>query len=204
MELLQLLTTDGILQYGGISLLIFVIFAETGLFFGIIFPGDYLVFTAGLVCKTDILPVSIYTLVISLIAAAILGSITGYFTGKYLGSKLFLKNDSWFFKKQHLEKTKLFYDKYGASTLIIGRFLPIIRTFSTILAGAVNMDFKQFAFFSTLGAVLWIGSLAPLGYLTGKLFPNVIDYLHYIIIAFLIATTIPVYKFFKNVKNLND
>ena len=110
----ELLTnSEKLIAYGGISLLLLVVFAETGLFFGFFLPGDYLLFTAGLLCGTDMLDVSIYSLTILVIVAAVAGDFTGYITGKYFGYKLFEKKESVFFRKEYLSKTETFFNKIG-------------------------------------------------------------------------------------------
>lgn len=117
--------------------MLLVIFAETGLFFGFIFPGDALLFTAGVYCGSTDLSVNIYLLVITVALAAMLGNLTGFVTGKFLGKKLFFKKDSLFFKQRYLEKARAYYDKHGGLALIGGRFIPVVRTFVPILAGAI-------------------------------------------------------------------
>ena len=186
-----LMNSERLIAYGGLTLLLIVVFAETGLFFGFFLPGDYLLFTAGLLCGTDLLYVSIYTLTLSVIAAAMLGDYTGYATGRMFGRKLFERKDSFFFKKEYLTKTEVFFKKYGNGSLIIGRFFPIVRTFAPILAGTVKMDFKKFSIANITGGILWVGTLIPIGYYIGKNHPEVMDYLGYIILAFIILTSIP-------------
>jgi len=189
-----LLNSEKLIAYGGITLLLIVIFAETGLFFGFFLPGDYLLFTAGILCGTDVLDVSIYSLTILLIMAAILGDYTGYASGKYFGHKLFSRKDSLFFKKEYLLKTEAFFKRYGNVSLIIGRYFPIIRTFAPILAGSVNMDFKKFSLANISGGILWVVTLVPTGYYFGKNYPQVMDYLGYIILTFTALTSIPLIK----------
>lgn len=190
----KLLNSQDIILYGGFTLLLIVVFAETGLFIGFFLPGDYLLFTAGLLCGTSALNVSIYNLVACVTLAAVCGDFTGYFTGRFLGKRLFQKEDSFFFKKKYLEKTRAFYRKYGAATLILGRFLPIIRTFAPILAGAVDVELRKFTIFNVVGAVLWVWTLVPIGYFLGKTFPEIINYVGYFIIGFVIITTIPLLR----------
>lgn len=194
------LLTDSkeLIQYGGLSLLGLVVFAETGLIFGFIFAGDYLLFTAGLLCGIGVFKASIVAVTSTIAVMAILGSIVGYYTGLWAGEKLMQKPDSYFFKKAHVEKTKVFYEKYGIVTLLVGRFLPIIRTFSPIFAGIICLPFPQFLWVSIVGAVLW-SLLAPLGYFLGVRFPQIINYLEYIILFFIVITSIPVFRFFKKI-----
>lgn len=181
-----------LLREGGFYLLLFVIFAETGLLIGFFLPGDYLLFLAGMFVATNSLDVSITTLIIGLITAAVLGNFTGYWFGRRTGPILYNKKESLFFKKRYLIAAEQYYKKQGAFALIMGRFVPIVRTFAPIFAGVVKMDFKKFAFYNISGGILWITSLTLLGYLLGKRFEKEInDYLLYIIVGFIVITTIP-------------
>jgi membrane-associated protein len=176
-----LINSERLIQTGGLILLLIVVFAETGIFFGFIFPGDALLFTAGILCGTKDLSVNIYLLIILVCLAAIAGNATGYATGKYLGRRLFHKKDTLFFKQKHLETTKLFYRKYGGISLIAGRFIWIVRTFVPILAGAIDMNFWKFNYYNVIGAVIWVGSLISLGYLLGRQIPEAAQNIEYII-----------------------
>ncbi len=189
----QLTDPQSIIQYGGLALLLFVVFAETGLLIGFFLPGDSLIFISGLICvsRPELLDVNLLTLIISLSIAAIMGNVVGYWFGYKVGPPLFTRKDSLIFKKKYLETTKTFYDKNGGKTLIIGRFLPIIRTFAPILAGVIKLDFKKFMFYNIVGAVAWIASLCSLGYYLGS-YKIVQDNVGYIVIALIIITAIPV------------
>ena len=181
-----------LLREGGFYLLLFVIFAETGLFFGFFLPGDYLLFLAGMFVATDRLDVSIYVLIAGLIAAAIAGNFVGYWFGKKTGPVLYQRKDSFFFKKRFLLAAENYYRKQGAFALIMGRFIPIVRTFAPIIAGIVRLDYRKFAFYNISGAFLWISSLTLLGFFLGRKFEKEInDYLLYIIVGFILITTIP-------------
>jgi membrane-associated protein len=176
-----LVNSERLIQTGGLILLLIVVFAETGIFFGFIFPGDALLFTAGILCGTKDLQTNIFLLIILLCIAAITGNATGYLTGKYLGRTLFHKKDTFFFKQKHLETTKIFYKKYGGISLIAGRFIWIVRTFVPILAGAIDMNFWKFNYYNVVGAVIWVGSLVSLGYLLGRQIPESAQNIEYII-----------------------
>ncbi len=188
----QLTDPESIIHYGGLTLLLFVVFAETGLLVGFFLPGDSLIFIAGMICVShnDLLGVNIFVLVILLSIAAILGNITGYWFGKKVGTSLFNRKDSILFKKKYLEITRDFYEKNGGKTLILGRFLPIIRTFAPILAGVISVDLKKFMIYNILGAFSWITLLAGGGYYLGT---NrwVQNNLGSIVIGFIIITLIP-------------
>jgi membrane-associated protein len=181
-----------LLREGGFYLLLFVIFAETGLFFGFFLPGDYLLFLAGMFVATGKLDVSIYILIIGLIAAAVCGNFVGYWFGNKTGPVLYQRDDTFFFKKKYLKAAEVYYRKQGAFALIMGRFIPIVRTFAPIIAGIVKLDFNKFAFYNISGAFLWITSLTLLGFFLGRSFEKEIDdYLLYIIVGFILITTIP-------------
>lgn len=181
-----------VLREGGFYLLLFVIFAETGLFFGFFLPGDYLLFLAGMFVATDRLDVSIFILILGLIVAAVLGNYVGYWFGRKTGPLLYQRKDSFFFKQRYLRAAEAYYNKQGAFALIMGRFIPIVRTFAPIFAGVVRLDYKKFSFYNITGAILWITSLTLLGYFLGRKFAQEInDYLLYIIIGFVVVTALP-------------
>ncbi|HEY1009199.1 MAG TPA: DedA family protein [Daejeonella sp.] len=181
-----------LLREGGFYLLLFVVFAETGLFFGFFLPGDYLLFLAGMFVATNRLDVSIYVLICGLITAAVAGNFVGYWFGKKTGPVLYHRDDSIFFKKRFLRAAEDYYKKQGAFALIMGRFIPIVRTFAPIIAGIVRLDYRKFAFYNISGAFLWITSLTLLGFFLGRKFEKEInDYLLYIIVGFILITTIP-------------
>jgi len=188
----QLLDPEKLLREGGFYLVVFVIYAETGLFFGFFLPGDYLLFLAGMFVATGKLDVNIAVLLAGLCIAAISGNFTGYWFGRKTGPVLYTRKDSFFFKKRYLKAAEDYYHKQGAFALIMGRFVPIVRTFAPIFAGVVKLDFKKFALYNVVGGVIWICSLTLLGYFLGKRFEKEInDYLLYIIIGFILITTIP-------------
>ncbi len=191
-----------LIMIGGLILLLVIIYLETGFFLGLILPGgDYLVFTAGLLAGTHFLDISIFVLVPSMIGAAILGDFTGYTKGKWLGKKLFDKEENKYFKKSYILKSEQFYQKYGMGAFILGRFLPVVRTLVPMLAGASRLSLIRFSLNNVLGAVIWIGSLAPLGYFLGNKFPGMIDYSIYFLIGFVVLASSPVLiTFFKSMK----
>ncbi|MBD3749828.1 MAG: DedA family protein [Sphingobacteriales bacterium] len=201
--LTKLSDAQQIIQKGGFYFILFVVFAETGLFFGFFLPGDYLLFLAGMFVATGRLDVGILTMLIGLIAAASLGNFVGYWFGLRTGPMLYKKKDSLFFKKKYLKAAELYYRKQGAFALIMGRFVPIVRTFAPIFAGVVRLEIKRFALLNFAGAILWVSSLTLLGYFLGREFENEIDkYLSYIIFGFIFITTIPLLSAFFR-RNLN-
>ena len=197
-NLMQIIDPEFLIKYGGISLLAFIIFAETGLFFGFFFPGDSLLFIAGLMSGTEYLPSHISLLVTILCVSAFLGNTVGYIFGKKIGEALYDKPDSLFFKKKYITMTRDFYAKHGGKAIILGRFAPFIRTFAPILAGTAGIDFKKFTLYNLIGAVLWIPTFLLAGFLLGKTFPQVKDYLHYITAGIILISLIPVVMTFIN------
>ncbi|MXV17513.1 DedA family protein [Hufsiella ginkgonis] len=195
----QVIDPERLLREGGFYLLLFVVFAETGLFFGFFLPGDYLLFLAGMFSATGKLNISITILIVCLIVAAVTGNFVGYWFGRRTGPLLYQRKDSFFFKKKYLIAAEEYYHKQGAVALILGRFIPIVRTFAPIFAGVVQLDFKKFAFYNITGAILWISSLTLLGFLLGRRFEKEIDdYLLYIIFGFIAITAVPlILAFFK-------
>lgn len=184
-----------LIQYGGIFLLLLIIFLETGVFLGLVLPGgDYLIFTAGLLCGTHYLDVSLPLLLVLMMTAAILGDFTGFLKGKWLGPKLFNKPDARIFKQSYLEKTNAFYEKYGVWAFVAGRFLPVIRTLIPMLAGASGLSPVKFSYLNVIGAIAWIGLLAPLGYYLGHAFPEIINYSVYFLIGFVLIASAPMLK----------
>jgi membrane-associated protein len=199
---------EKLLKEGGFYVVMFVIFAETGLFFGFFLPGDYLLFLAGMFVATGKLDVNIWVLILGLMVSAVSGNFVGYWFGRKTGPMLYHRKESFFFKRRYLKAAEEYYNKQGAFALIMGRFVPIVRTFAPIFAGVVKLDFKRFALYNFAGAIIWIASLTLLGYFLGKRFEKEInDYLLYIIIGFVVITTIPlIFAFVKKrvVKDDND
>jgi len=184
-----------IIEYGGILLLLAIIYIETGFFLGFVLPGgDYMLFAAGIFCGTHYLDIPLLLLVILLITASFFGDLTGYLKGKWLGGKLFTDNKSRFFKPAYLERGNGFYTRYGIWAFILGRFMPVIRTLVPMIAGATVFPFKRFLVFNLMGAVTWVGSLVPLGYFIGKAYPGIINYSVYILLLFAAIASFPMLK----------
>lgn len=184
-----------LIKFGGLFLLLIIIYLETGFFLGLVLPGgDYLIFTAGLLCGTHYLDLPLSVLMASMITAAVLGDFTGYAKGKWLGPKLFDKPDARFFKRSYLEKSRAFYEKYGAIAFISGRFLPVIRTMIPILAGANGFRLLRFSYLNVLGAVIWIGILTPLGYYLGQAYPQLLKYSIWFLLGFVLIASLPTLK----------
>lgn len=185
--------TDALIQYGGVGFVILFIYLETAFFVGIVLPGgDYFVFTSGMLCGTQFIEFPLFFVIILSIIAAILGDYTGYIQGKSLGKRLYQKPDNWIFKKEYLYRSEEFYRKHGAWTFIVGRYFPIIRTILPALAGAVNVEKKQFITSVALGGTVWISVLMTLGYILGHKFPQLLHYTHYILLGIVIFASIPI------------
>jgi membrane-associated protein len=177
-------------QYGPwlYGMLFLVIFAETGLVVFPFLPGDSILFIAGTIVA--VAGLHIHILVAVLIIAAILGDSVNYGVGHYVGPRVFHEPDSRWFKREYLLRTKAFYDKYGGVTIIIGRFVPIIRTFAPFLAGVAGMTYARFLSYNVVGAIAWISSLVYAGYLFGNI-PWVKDNLSFIVVAIVVVSLIP-------------
>ena len=212
LELLrQLINPDWIMAHGGLFLVAFIIFAETGLFIGFFLPGDSLLFITGMIiagAKDNPVPFESHPLnlvfwIILLTIAAILGNMVGYWFRKKSGPLKKKKKETWLFKRKHLESAHTFYEKKGGGAIIIARFLPVVRTFAPIVAGVVHMNRKKFILFNIIGAVLWISSLTTLGFALGE---NawIKEQLEWIILGLVLITTLPVaFKmFFGKKKNV--
>jgi membrane-associated protein len=194
----QLVNPESIILYGGVYLLLFFVFAETGLFFGFFLPGDSLLFVAGIFCSTGILALNPILLVILIILAAVAGNMVGYAFGKKVGILLFKRKSGLFFHHEHLEAAHEFYIKHGKKTIILSRFLPIVRTFAPIVAGIVKLDYKKFFIYSLVGAFFWVSTLVLTGYFLGRYIPGTKDYIGYIVIFLIVITSVPfVVNYFK-------
>lgn len=190
----DLFKPEELIRYGGLALILIIVLVENGVFFGFFLPGDSLLFTAGLLCFLDVLDVDLAVLLAGISAASILGYYIGYYFGYKTGQALYSRPDTLFFKKQYIYTAESFYKKYGGVALVMGRFLPIVRTFAPILAGVVKVDHKVFFLYNILGALLWPAVVVTAGYYVGSVFPNALNYLNYIVIAFIVVTAIPVYN----------
>lgn len=180
-----------LIQTVGYIGLILIIFAETGLLIGFFLPGDSLLIAAGLFAVRGDMDITI--LLSTLTIAAIIGDAVGFFIGRKLGPLLYKKEDSFFFRKKHIKAAHDFYEKHGGKTIIIARFIPIIRTFVPTVAGAAEMNYFRFAIFNVIGAFLWVFSMILGGFYLGRTFGDKInDYLHLLIIGVILISFIPI------------
>ncbi len=182
-DLVELIRTVG---YFGVFTIVFL---ESGLLIGFFFPGDSLLFTAGFLASQGFLDIKI--LIAGCFFFAVLGDSIGYLIGKKLGPKIFTKDNSIFFHKKHLEQAQRFYDKHGGKTIILARFIPVIRAFAPVVAGVGKMDYKRFLIFNLVGGVLWAIGVTLAGYYLGSLIPDVDKYLLPIIGLIIIASVLP-------------
>lgn len=178
----------------------FILFAESGLLIGFFLPGDSLLFTAGLLASRGYF--SIWALVIGGAIAAIIGNQVGYHFGRRFGPKIFNKEESFLFHKDHIIRAENFYEKYGGAALIISRFTPIIRTFVPILAGVGRMNYKKFSLYNIIGGFLWIFTVSFAGYFLGRAVPNIDKYILPIIAVIIILSAItPTWGYLQHRKN---
>lgn len=196
---------DWIIQNGGLYILLFVVFAETGLFVGFFLPGDSLLFAAGI--YMDDLSAEFYGLhysfiLLLVVLASVLGNIVGYWFGYKTGPLIYERKDSWLFRKKHLLKAQDFYNKNGKGTIFLAKFLPILRTFAPIVAGIVRMDKKTFLFYNILGSVAWVSSMMLGGYylenwVKERFQFSLARHIELIALGIILVTTLPVlYKLF--------
>ena len=183
LDLAELIRTVGYLGVFGI------VFLESGMLVGFFFPGDSLLFTAGFLASQGFLDIKI--LIAGCFISAVAGDSTGYYIGKKLGPKIFTKENSIFFHKKHLERAQKFYDKHGGKTIILARFIPVIRAFVPVVAGVGTMNYKKFVFYNFFGAVIWAIGVTLAGFYLGSLIPDVDKYLLPIVGLIIIASVLP-------------
>jgi len=185
---------DWIVANGGLYLLLFIVFAETGILIGFFLPGDPILFVSGVIIANMSVEQPVLTLVYWMVlisTAAIVGNFVGYWCGKYFGHRLLKMKDNWLYKKEYIYRAQEFYEKQGGGAIIIARFLPMVRTFAPIVAGIVGMNFKRFALYNIVGGLIWVVSLMTLGFLLGE---NlwVQKNLEYVIMGIVVLATAPV------------
>jgi membrane-associated protein len=167
-----------------------IVFAESGLFFGFFLPGDSLLFTAGLLASQG--HFNILLLWLGCTVCAIAGDSVGYAFGKKVGPQIFFREDSFFFHKRHIDRTRAFYEKYGKKTIVLARFVPIVRTFAPILAGVGQMEYRTFLSYNIIGGALWSTLLISLGYGLGSAIPSIDRYLLPIVLLIIVISFVPI------------
>ena len=181
---------DDLVRWGGYVVLVAIVFTETGLLVGFFLPGDSLLITAGLVAATGAL--NIWWLNVLLAAAAIVGDSVGYAIGWRAGPRLFTRPKSLLFNPRHIERTRAFYARHGAKTIVIARFVPIVRTFAPVVAGIGQMEYRRFLFYNIAGGVGWVTSMTWAGYLLGQAVPNISDHIHIVVGIVILLSLIPI------------
>jgi membrane-associated protein len=179
-----------LVQWAGYVGLALIVFTETGLFFGFFLPGDSLLVTAGLLTSQG-LPLSIPMLGLLLTAAAIAGDNTNYWVGRLSGPRVFRRDDSLLFKRRYVDRAHEFYVRHGPKTVVLARFMPIIRTFAPLVAGVGRMDYRTFVAFSVLGGTAWIWSMLSVGYFLGQYVPGVARHIELVIIGVIFVSILP-------------
>ena len=184
---------DELIRWGGYTVLVLIVFAETGLLAGFFLPGDSLLVTAGLIAAVEN-TVNIWMLNLLLSLAAIVGDTTGYWIGHHLGPRIFKREDSFFFHKDHLARTQKFYEKYGPKTIVLARFVPIVRTFAPTVAGVGRMAYKKFLSYNVIGGIGWVLAMTSAGYFLGRSIPNIEKQIHWVILIVITLSFIPLLR----------
>lgn len=179
-----------LVEWAGLVGLTIIIFVETGIFAGFFLPGDSLLVTAGLLIASG-LQIDLVVLGVILNIAAIAGDACNYWFGRLVGRRIYTWKDSLFFKRRHLEKAHEFYERHGAKTIVIARFIPIIRTFAPLVAGVAEMNYRRFTTFNVLGGTLWIWLMLLAGYYLGRLVPGIDKHLELVIIVVIFLSILP-------------
>jgi membrane-associated protein len=181
---------DDLVRWGGYVVLVAIVFTETGLLVGFFLPGDSLLITAGLVAAAGALDIWLLNLLLSI--AAVAGDSVGYAIGARIGPRLFTREKSLLFNPRHVERTRRFYARHGARTIVIARFVPIVRTFAPVVAGVGQMSYRRFLLYNVVGGVGWVLSMTWTGYLLGQTIPNVDRHIHIIVVVVIVLSLIPI------------
>jgi membrane-associated protein len=181
---------DDLIRWGGYAVLFAIVFTETGLLVGFFLPGDSLLITAGIVAAAGGL--NIWWLNVILIVAAITGDSVGYAIGVRLGPRLFTRPQSLLFNPRHVERTRVFYARHGPKTIVIARFVPLIRTFAPVVAGVGQMEYRRFIFYNVAGGIGWVTSMTWAGYGLGRVIPNLGSYIHLVVGIVIVLSVIPI------------
>jgi membrane-associated protein len=180
---------QGLIQWGGTLMVCAVVFVETGLFFGFFLPGDSLLVTAGIFAYMGHLNLAYLLVGASLCAVA--GDQVGYWIGRRAGQTLYRRENSFFFRQTHLRRAHEFYEKYGGKTIVLARFVPIVRTFAPAVAGAASMNYRRFVTFNVMGGILWVWSMLLVGYSLSSTIPNIDRHIHLVIVIVVVLSILP-------------
>lgn len=186
-----LLDPDYLISTFGLAGLLLVIFAECGLLIGFFLPGDSLLFTAGLLVSQGVFRLPLWTLLVLVPVAAVAGNLVGYWIGRRAGPVIFDRPESRLFKREYVERSHAFFDRYGPFTVLLARFVPIVRTFATVMAGASRMRYATYAAYSLLGGVLWGAGVTTLGYYLGRI-AFIRNHVEAILVAIVLLSVLPV------------
>jgi membrane-associated protein len=178
-----------LIEYGGLAGIVAIVFAETGLMVGFFLPGDSLLVTAGLFAARGDLDIAWLTVTVAL--AAIVGDATGYWIGFRTGKALYSRPNSFFFRREHLIRTHEFYERHGGKTIVIARFMPIIRTFAPVVAGAASMTYRRFAAYNVVGGIGWVVSMTLTGYYLGRSIPDIDKHIHIVVAVVIFLSLLP-------------
>ena len=181
---------DELVRWGGYAVLVAIVFTETGLLIGFFLPGDSLLITAGLVAATGAL--NIWWLNVLLVIAAVVGDSVGYTIGWRIGPRLFTREQSLVFNPKHVQRTRDFYARHGAKTIVIARFVPIVRTFAPVVAGVGQMAYRRFLTYNVVGGVGWVVTMTGAGYALGQTIPNIGSHLHWVVFVVIVLSLIPI------------
>jgi membrane-associated protein len=185
----QIYDVEGIIRWGGLLMLVAIVFAETGLMIGFFLPGDSLLVTAGIFAAAGHL--DIVSLLLWVTLAAIVGDQLGYYIGHRTGPRIFRREDSLLFKREHLIRARDFYEKHGGKTIILARFIPVIRTFAPVVAGVGQMEYRRFVMFNVVGGFLWVWSMSLLGVFLGNAVPDIDRHIHVVIGIVVFLSILP-------------
>jgi len=178
-----------LVRWGGAPLVCSIVFVETGFFVGFFLPGDSLLVTAGIFAAADVVPLR--WLLFPVMACAIVGDQIGYWIGRSAGSTLYRREDSFFFRRSHLQRAHEFYEKYGGRAVIFARFIPIVRTFCPPVAGAALMPYSRYLAFDIVGGTVWVGTMILGGFFLGRSVPNIGQRIHYVIAVVVVLSILP-------------
>ena len=178
-----------LIRSGGAPLICGIVFIETGFFVGFFLPGDSLLITAGILAAGGFLPLR--WLLLPVMLCAIVGDQIGYWIGRSAGAAIYKRQDSFFFRRSHLQRAHDFYEKYGGRAVIFARFVPIVRTFCPPVAGAARMPYGRYVMFDIFGGIFWVGAMILGGYSLGRSVPNIGKYIHYVIAVVAVVSILP-------------
>ena len=181
----------GLVQWAGYVGLTGIIFAETGLLVGFFLPGDSLLVTAGLLASQPNFGLNVYLLGLILSIAAIVGDSVGYAIGRATGPRIFTRENSLLFNRKHLQRAHAFYERHGGKTIILARFMPIVRTFAPVVAGVAEMEYRSFLAFNVIGGLLWVWSMLFIGYFLGRWVPGIDKHIESVILVVIFLSILP-------------